>query len=70
MVYQLAEPEVIQHEPVVLGKYMSESIFESFGWMVHRVVSVIDLVTVSPLLLLGLAMWAAGGAIALFRRVV
>lgn len=29
VVYQLAEPEVIQHEPVVLGKYMSESIFES-----------------------------------------
>lgn len=70
VVYQLAEPQVIQHEPVVLGKYMPESILDSLGWMVQRVVSVIGMVTISPLLLLGLAMWAVGGAIALFRRLV
>lgn len=70
IVYQLAVPRVIHHEPVVLGKYMPESVLDSLGWMVQRVVSVIGMVTISPLLLLGLAMWAAGGAIALFRRLV
>ena len=70
VIFQLEKPVAINHEPVVLGKYMPESILDSLGWMVQRVVSVIGMVTVSPLLLLGLAMWAAGGAIALFRRVV
>lgn len=39
-------------------------------YMVERVVSVISLVTDNPVLCLGIAMWAAGGAIGLFKRLV
>ena len=39
-------------------------------YMVERVGSVIGLVTDNPVLCLGIAMWAAGGAIGLFKRLV
>lgn len=42
----------------------------AFGWMVTQSVSMIDLVTANPVLCLGLAIWAVGGTIGLFKRLV
>lgn len=39
-------------------------------FMVEQMVDMIALVTANPVLCLGLAMWAAGGAIGLFKRLV
>jgi len=39
-------------------------------FVVENVVSMITLVTGNPVLCLGLAMWATGGAIGLFKRLV
>lgn len=39
-------------------------------YMVERIGSVITIVTGNPVLCLGIAMWAAGGAIGLFKRLV
>ncbi len=42
----------------------------AFEWMVTQAVSMIDLVTVNPVLCLGLAIWAVGATIGLFKRLV
>lgn len=42
----------------------------AFEWMVTQAVSMIDLVTSNPVLCLGLAVWAVGATIGLFRRLV
>ena len=39
-------------------------------FMVTNVVDMIELVTGNPVLCLGIAMWAAGGSIGLFKRLV
>lgn len=46
------------------------AVFESFGWFVEQTVNMIDLVTANPVLCLGLAMWAVGATIGLFKRLV
>ncbi len=48
----------------------SGALTTALTYMVQRVVSVIGIVTANPVLCLGIAMWAAGGAIGLFKRLV
>lgn len=42
----------------------------AFSWVVGNSVTMIGIVTGNAVLCLGLAMWAAGGAIGLFKRLV
>ena len=42
----------------------------AFTFMVTSAVDMIELVTANPVLSLGIAMWAVGGAIGLFKRLV
>lgn len=49
---------------------MPESLTTALEFMVNKTVSMIGIVTASPVLCLGLAMWCAGGAIGLFKRLV
>lgn len=42
----------------------------AFSYMVEQVVSVIGIIVDNPVLCLGIAIWAAGGAIGLFKRLV
>lgn len=46
------------------------AVFESFGWLVDHTVDMIGLVTANPVLCLGLAVWAVGVTIGLFKRLV
>jgi len=42
----------------------------AFTFMVNQTVAMIALVTANEVLCLGIAMWAVGGAIGLFKRLV
>ena len=42
----------------------------AFAWVVGNSVTMIGIVTGNAVLCLGLAMWCAGGAIGLFKRLV
>ena len=42
----------------------------AFTFMVSQTVAMIGIVTANEVLCLGIAMWAAGGAIGLFKRLV
>lgn len=46
------------------------AVVTSFGWLVDHTVDMIGLVTVNPVLCLGLAVWAVGATIGLFKRLV
>lgn len=47
-----------------------EALTTAFTFMVGNAVDMIELVTANAVLCLGLAMWCAGGAIGLFKRLV
>lgn len=49
---------------------MPTGVTTAFTWIVEKAVSVIEIVTANPVLCLGIAIWAAGGAIGLFKRLV
>lgn len=49
---------------------MPDALVTAFGWVVGNAVDMIDIITANAVLCLGLAMWAAGGAIGLFKRLV
>lgn len=49
---------------------MPEALTTAVTFMVNQTVSMINIITASPVLCLGIAMWAAGGAIGLFKRLV
>lgn len=49
---------------------MPEALTSAFTFMVNNAVDMIEIVTANPTLCLGLAMWCAGGAIGLFKRLV
>ena len=42
----------------------------AFTFMIEKCGSMIGIVTANPVLCLGIAMWCAGGAIGLFKRLV
>lgn len=46
------------------------TITTALTYMVEQVGNVIDIVVTNPVLCLGLAIWCAGGAIGLFKRLV
>lgn len=46
------------------------AVVTSFGWLVDHTVDMIGLVTANPVLCLGLAVWAVGATIGLFKRLV
>ena len=43
---------------------------DAFTFMIQKCSSMIGIVTDNPVLCLGIAMWCAGGAIGLFKRLV
>ena len=43
---------------------------DAFTFMIQKCGSIIGIVTEHPVLCLGIAMWCAGGAIGLFKRLV
>jgi len=49
---------------------MPEALTSAFTFMVNNAVSMIEIVTGNAVLCLGVAMWCAGGAIGLFKRLV
>lgn len=49
---------------------MPEALTTAFEFMVNNAVSMISIVTGNAVLCLGIAMWCAGGAIGLFKRLV
>lgn len=49
---------------------MPEALTTALTFMVEQTVSMIGIVTGNAVLCLGLAMWCAGGAIGLFKRLV
>lgn len=49
---------------------MPEALQTAFTWVCGNAVSMIEIVTANAVLCLGLAMWAAGGAIGLYKRLV
>lgn len=49
---------------------MPESLTTALEFMINQTVAMIGIVTTNPVLCLGLAMWCAGGAIGLFKRLV
>lgn len=49
---------------------MPSSLGTALSYMVSQVGQVLTTVTANPVLCLGLAMWCAGGAIGLFKRLV
>lgn len=49
---------------------MPAALVSAFEWTVQNSVSMIEIVTANAVLCLGIAMWAAGGAIGLFKRLV
>ena len=42
----------------------------AFTWIVDKAVDMIEIVTANPVLCLGIAIWSAGAAIGLFKRIV
>ena len=49
---------------------MPSNVGTAIGFVVQNVVDVLGLITANPVLCLGIAMWCAGGAIGLFKRLV
>ena len=49
---------------------MPSSIGTALTYMVTQIGELLTIVTATPVLCLGLAMWCAGGAIGLFKRLV
>lgn len=49
---------------------MPEALTTALTFMINQTVAMINIVTANEVLCLGLAMWAAGGAIGLFKRLV
>lgn len=49
---------------------MPASLTTALEFMINQTVNMISIVTGNEVLCLGLAMWAAGGAIGLFKRLV
>lgn len=49
---------------------MPAALTTAFTFMVNQTVAMIGIVTGNEVLCLGLAMWCAGGAIGLFKRLV
>jgi len=49
---------------------MPSAIGTALTYMVTQIGEVLTIVTANPVLCLGLAMWCAGGAIGLFKRLV
>ena len=49
---------------------MPSAIGTALTYMVTQIGEVLAIVTANPVLCLGLAMWCAGGAIGLFKRLV
>lgn len=49
---------------------MPPAVGTSFEWIVEQVVQMVTLVFANPVLCLGVAIWAAGGTIGLFKRLV
>lgn len=49
---------------------MPAALVSAFQWTVENAVNMIEIVTANAVLCLGIAMWAAGGAIGLFKRLV
>lgn len=50
--------------------FLPTSLTTALEFMVNQTVNMIEIVTANPVLCLGIAMWAAGGAIGLFKRLV
>ena len=49
---------------------MPAALTSAFEFMVNNAVDMIEIVTANSVLCLGIAMWCAGGAIGLFKRLV
>lgn len=49
---------------------MPEALTTAFEFVVNNAVNMIAIVTANSVLCLGIAMWCAGGAIGLFKRLV
>lgn len=49
---------------------MPAGVTTAFTWIVEKCVGMIEIVVANPVLCLGIAIWAAGGAIGLFKRLV
>lgn len=49
---------------------MPEALTQAFSWGVENCVTMIGIVTGNAVLCLGIAVWAAGAAIGLFKRLV
>lgn len=54
----------------VTAAEMPVAIGTAFEWIVDQTVAMIGLVTADPVLSLGVAIWAAGATIGLFKRLV
>jgi len=54
----------------VAGTTIPTALTTAFEFMVNGAVSMISIVTGNAVLCLGVAMWCAGGAIGLFKRLV
>jgi hypothetical protein len=50
--------------------YIPEAVTDAFTFMVERTVAMIALVTANPVLSLGVAIWAVGATVGLFKRLV
>lgn len=69
-IYRLSEPQVIQHEPIVIGNRYLLSIQSSLQWVIQNVLTVIQIVALDPVLMLGISVWCFGGVVFFFRRFV
>ncbi len=49
---------------------MPTAVGTAFEWIVDQTVAMIAIVTANPVLALGVAIWAAGATIGLFKRLV
>lgn len=61
---------ILLEDTVTTTTTIPEPLKEAFKWVVGNAVEMIGIVTGNAVLCLGLAMWAAGGAIGLFKRLV
>lgn len=69
-IYRLAEPQIIQHEPILIADSDLSPLYFSLQWVIQNVFSVIQIVALDPVLMLGLSVWCIGGVVFLFRRLV
>lgn len=68
--YQLEQPVIVQHEPVLIGNVHLLSLQSSLQWVIQNVLTVIQIVALDPVLMLGISVWCFGGVVFLFRRLV